>query len=316
MYTYIVKRLLSTIPVMAFVAIFVFMLVHLSPNDPAEIIAGNFATPEQVEDIRRTLGLDRPLHQQFISWTQRLLQGDLGRSIYSGQEVTRLIGQRIEPTLVLTLTTIVLATIVAIPFGLIAAWKQNTWIDKLIMAVAVFGFSVPAFVLGYILIYVGSVVWEIFPTQGYVSIFVDPRQTLMHVALPSLALGAVFVALIARMTRATMIEVLNEDYIRTAYAKGLPTFRVLVRHGLKNAMVPISTTIGLGVALLIGGVVVTESVFAIPGLGRLTVDAVIRKDYPVIQGVILLFSMIYVLLNLVVDISYLFFDPRISYQGD
>jgi len=316
MYTYLVKRLLSTIPVMAFVAVFVFMLVHLSPNDPAEIIAGNFATPEQVEDIRRTLGLDQPLHRQFIVWTQRLLQGDLGKSIYSGQEVTRLIGQRIEPTLVLTFTTIVLATIVAIPFGLIAAWKQNTWIDKLIMAVAVFGFSVPAFVLGYILIYFGSVVWEIFPTQGYVSIFVDPRQTLMHVALPSLALGAVFVALIARMTRATMIEVLNEDYIRTAYAKGLPTFRVLVRHGLKNAMVPISTTIGLGVALLIGGVVVTESVFAIPGLGRLTVDAVIRKDYPVIQGVILLFSMIYVLLNLVVDISYLFFDPRISYQGD
>ena len=313
MYGYLFRRVLATVPVMLFVAFFVFMLLHMSPGDPAEIIAGNFATPEQVQEIRRALGLERPLHTQFLSWLHSVSQGDLGKSIYSGQDVTRLIAQRIEPTLILTLLTILIAITFAIPMGVLAAWKRNTWIDKTIMSLAVLGFSVPAFVLGYVLIYIGSVSLEIFPTQGYRSIFKDPGSALMHLALPALTLGAVFVALIARMTRATMLDVLSEDYIRTAFAKGLPTHKVLIRHGLKNAMVPIVTTIGLGIALLIGGVVVTESVFAIPGLGRLTVDAVLRKDYPVIQGVILLFSLIYVFLNLLIDLSYVLFDPRIKY---
>jgi len=313
MIAYIIRRLIATIPIMALVAVFVFMLLHLSPTDPALIIAGDFATPEQVDEIRRQLGLNAPLYQQFLSWAVNLLQGDLGKSIYSGLPVTTLIGQRVEPTLMLTLCTMLIAIVLAIPLGVVAAWKVGTWIDRAVMTIAVFGFSVPVFVTGYLLILGGSRNLGWFPVQGYTSIFDDFGGFVSHITLPALALGAVYMALIARMTRATMLEVLNEDYVRTAYAKGLATRKVLVKHALKNAMVPISTTIGLGVALLIGGVVVTETVFAIPGLGRLTVDAVLRTDYPVIQGVILVFSFTYVLLNLLVDLSYVLFDPRIRY---
>jgi peptide/nickel transport system permease protein len=313
MYTYVLRRVLATIPIMALVAVFVFLLLHMSPGDPAVIIAGDFATPDQVERIRQALGLDRPLHVQFVTWLGNVLRGDLGTSIYSGLPVTRLIGQRLEPTVMLSLTTMVIAVTFAIPLGVLAAWKAGTWVDRAVMAFAVLGFSLPVFVLGYMLIYSGSVTLGWFPVQGYRSIFDDFWGFLRHITLPSITLGVVYMALIARMTRATMLEVLNEDYVRTAFAKGLATRRVLWRHALKNAMVPIATTIGLGLALLIGGVVVTESVFAIPGLGRLTVDAVLRTDYPVIQGVILVFSLAYVLLNLLVDLSYVLFDPRIRY---
>jgi peptide/nickel transport system permease protein len=227
--------------------------------------------------------------------------------------VSRLIRQRLEPTIALSLTTMTLAVVVAVPLGVIAAWRAGTWVDRAVMALAVLGFSLPVFVLGYSLVFIGSIQTGLFPVQGYVSITQGLGPFLWHMTLPSVALGLIFVALVARMTRATMLEVLSEDYIRTAYAKGLPTGRVLRRHALKNAAVPIITTIGLGVALLIGGVVITETVFSIPGLGRLTVDAVLRGDYPVIQGVILVFSIAYVVLNLLVDISYVFFDPRIRY---
>jgi peptide/nickel transport system permease protein len=313
MYAYILRRLFATIPIMAIVAVFVFMLLHLSPGDPAVIIAGDFATEEQVDKIREQLGLNDPLYIQFGGWLINLLQGDMGQSIYSGLPVTKLIGQRVEPTLMLTLCTMIIAISLAIPLGVIAAWKVGTWIDRAVMTLAVFGFSVPVFVIGYLLILGGSRTLGWFPVQGYTSILESVPGFLSHITLPALTLGAVYMALIARMTRATMLEVLNEDYVRTAYAKGLATRKVLVKHALKNAMVPISTTIGLGVALLIGGVVVTESVFAIPGLGRLTVDAVLRTDYPVIQGVILVFSFTYVLLNLLIDLTYVLFDPRIRY---
>lgn len=313
MYAYIIRRLIATIPTMALVAVFVFLLLHLSPSDPAAIIAGEFATEEQILKIREQLGLTDPLYLQFTHWLSNLLRGNLGTSIYSGLPVTTLIGQRLEPTLMLTLCTMVIAISLAIPLGVIAAWKVGTWIDRAVMTLAVFGFSVPVFVIGYLLILGGSRMLGWFPVQGYTSILDSVPGFLSHITLPALTLGAVYMALIARMTRATMLDVLNEDYVRTAYAKGLATRKVLVKHALKNAMVPISTTIGLGVALLIGGVVVTESVFAIPGLGRLTVDAVLRTDYPVIQGVILVFSFTYVLLNLLIDISYVLFDPRIRY---
>lgn len=313
MYAYIIRRILATLPIMLLVALFVFLLLHLSPGDPAAVIAGDFATSEQIARIRTQLGLDRPLYVQFGIWLQGLLQGDLGNSIYSGLPVTRLIGQRLEPSLFLTLITIAIAVTAAIPLGVIAAWKVGTWVDRAVMGFAVFGFSVPVFVIGYVLIAGGSMTLGWFPVQGYTSITESVPGFLRHIALPSLTLGIVYIALIARMTRATMLEVLEQDYIRTAYAKGVATRKVLWKHALKNAMVPISTTIGLGVALLIGGVVVTESVFAIPGLGRLTVDAVLRTDYPVIQGVILVFSLAYVLLNLLVDLSYVLFDPRIRY---
>ena len=313
MYAYVIRRLLATIPIMGLVAVFVFLLLHMSPGDPAIIIAGDFATEAQIDDIRTKLGLNDPLHVQFLNWLWNLLRGDLGQSIYSGLPVSRLILQRVEPTLMLTATTMVIAITFAIPMGVIAAWKVGTWIDRLVMTFAVLGFSVPVFVLGYALILGGSVGLGWFPVQGYTSITRSFTGFLGHITLPALTLGLVYMALIARMTRATMLEVLNEDYVRTAYAKGLATRKVLVKHALKNAMVPISTTIGLGLALLIGGVVVTESVFAIPGLGRLTVDAVLRTDYPVIQGVILVFSLTYVLLNLLIDLSYVLFDPRIRY---
>jgi peptide/nickel transport system permease protein len=313
MYAYILGRILATIPVMVIVALFVFLLLHLSPGDPAVILAGDFATAEDVARIRALLGLDQPLHLQFLNWLGGVLQGDLGTSIYSGLPVSRLIRQRLEPTIALSLTTMTLAVVVAVPLGVIAAWRAGTWVDRAVMALAVLGFSLPVFVLGYSLVFIGSIQTGLFPVQGYVSIRDGLGPFLWHMTLPSVALGLIFVALVARMTRATMLEVLSEDYIRTAYAKGLPTGRVLRRHALKNAAVPIITTIGLGVALLIGGVVITETVFSIPGLGRLTVDAVLRGDYPVIQGVILVFSIAYVVLNLLVDISYVFFDPRIRY---
>lgn len=314
MYAYVIRRVLATIPIMALVALFVFLLLHMSPGDPASIIAGDFATSEQIEEIREQLGLTDPLHVQFGTWAHGVVfKGDLGRSIYSGLPVTRLIGQRLEPTLMLTLITMLIAVIAAIPLGVVAAWKVGTWVDRLVMAFAVLGFSVPVFVIGYVLMAGGSMALGWFPVQGYTSVTQDFFEFLRHITLPALALGMVYTALIARMTRATMLEVLNEDYIRTAYAKGVATRMVLWKHALKNAMVPIATTIGLGLALLIGGVVVTETVFAIPGLGRLTVDAVLRTDYPVIQGVILVFSLAYVLLNLLVDLSYVLFDPRIRY---
>ena len=313
MLVYIVHRLVATIPIMALVAVFVFLLLHMSPGDPAAIIAGDYATTAQIESIREQLGLNAPLHVQFGNWLWNLLHGDLGQSIYSGLPVSRLILQRVEPTLLLTLSTMVISVTLAIPLGVLAAWKVGTWVDRTVMTIAVLGFSMPVFVIGYTLILGGSVGLGWFPVQGYTSITRSLNGFLLHITLPTLTLGLVYMALIARMTRATMLEVLNEDYVRTAYAKGLSTRTVLVKHALKNAMVPISTTIGLGLALLIGGVVVTESVFAIPGLGRLTVDAVLRTDYPVIQGVILVFSFSYVLLNLLVDLSYALFDPRIRY---
>ena len=313
MIAYIIRRLLATIPIMALVAVFVFMLLHLSPTDPALIIAGDFATPEQVDEIRRQLGLNAPLYQQFLHWAGNLMQGDFGQIYILGSASHHPDRPAGSPTLMLTLCTMLIAIVLAIPLGVIAAWKVGTWIDRTVMTLAVFGFSVPVFVIGYLLILGGSRKLGWFPVQGYTSILEDFGGFVAHITLPALALGAVYMALIARMTRATMLEVLNEDYVRTAYAKGLATRKVLVKHALKNAMVPISTTIGLGVALLIGGVVVTETVFAIPGLGRLTVDAVLRTDYPVIQGVILVFSLTYVLLNLLVDLSYVLFDPRIRY---
>ncbi len=313
MQTYILKRLLATIPVMVVVALFVFALLHLSPGDPAAVIAGDYASPADVEKIRHKLGLDKPIHVQLGIWLWNVVRGDLGTSIFSGLPVTKLIGQRLEPTLALTVTTMLIAILIAVPMGVIAAWTAGTWVDRLVMVVAVLGFSLPVFWLGFLLIYGFSLQLEWLPVQGYVSYKKGLMPFLRHLVLPSLTLGLVYLALIARMTRASMLEVMREDYIRTAHAKGVKPHVVLLWHGLQNAALPIVTIIGVGVALLIGGVVVTESVFAIPGLGRLTVDAILHRDYPVIQGIILVFSGVYVLINLIVDVLYTFLDPRIRY---
>jgi peptide/nickel transport system permease protein len=313
MLVYIIRRLLATIPVMGIVAIFVFSLLYIAPGDPAAIIAGDLATADDIARIHRQLGLDEPFLLRFGHWLWGVLHGDLGISIFTNLPVTQLIGQRLEPTLALTVTTLILTLLFAIPLGIVAAWKVGTWIDRSVMIFAVLGFSIPSFVLAYLLILTFSVELDLLPVQGYVSIRAGFLPFIEHLILPSIALGLIYGALIARVTRASMLEVLSQDYIRTAQAKGLANSQILIRHALKNAAVPIVTVVGIGVALLISGVIVTETVFAIPGIGRLTVDAILRRDYPIIQGVILLFSAVYVLINLAVDISYTLFDPRVRY---
>lgn len=313
MLAYVVRRLLATIPVMGVVAVFVFSLLYIAPGDPAAVIAGDLATAEDIARIHAKLGLDEPFLMRFGTWLWGVLHGDLGISIFTNLPVSQLIAQRIEPTVALTLTTLVVTVLFAIPLGVVAAWKVGTWIDRGVMVFAVLGFSLPSFVLAYLLILGFSVKLDLLPVQGYVSIRDGFLPFISHLILPSLALGMIYGALIARITRTSMLEVLSQDYIRTAQAKGLSSVAVLVRHALKNAAVPIATVIGIGVALLISGVIVTETVFAIPGIGRLTVDAILRRDYPIIQGVILLFSAAYVLVNLAVDLAYTLLDPRVKY---
>ena len=313
MAAYLSRRILATIPVMLFVALFVFSLLYIAPGDPASIIAGDQASPADVERIRINLGLDRPYLIRFGTWLWDVLRGDLGQSIFTNLPVARLIGQRLEPTLSLMVLTLVLSVSLAVPMGVIAAWNQGRWPDRVIMLLAVLGFSVPVFVVGYVLAYVFALQLDWLPVQGYTPLRDGVWEWLRHLILPAVALGGVYIALIARITRATMLEVLGQDYVRTAKAKGVGSRSVLFLHALKNAAVPIVTVIGIGVALLIGGAVVTESVFAIPGLGRLVVESILRRDYPVIQGVVLLFSFVYVLVNLGVDLLYSVFDPRIRY---
>lgn len=313
MVSYILRRILATLPVMGIVALFVFSLLYIAPGDPAVMIAGDQATPEDVERIRQGLGLDRPFLVQFGSWLWHILHGDLGTSIFTNLPVSALIAQRIEPTLSLMSLTLVLTILVAVPLGVVAAWKAGSWIDRTIMAFAVFAFSLPVFVVGYVLAYVFALQFEWLPVQGYTPLSNGFWPWLQNLILPAVALGSVYTALIARITRASMLEVLQQDYVRTARAKGLDQSSILFVHALKNAAVPIVTVIGIGIALLIGGSIVTESVFAIPGLGRLTIDAILRRDYPVIQGIVLLFSFVYVLVNLLVDVTYTLVDPRIRY---
>jgi len=313
MIAYIIRRLLSTLVVMAVVGFVVFSLLYLTPGDPAAVIAGDIATSEDIQRIHQRLGLDDPFIVQFGRWVGALAHGDLGTSIFTNLPVTQLIGQRVEPTVSLTLCTLVVSIALAVPLGVVAAAKAGTWFDRAVMAFSVLGFSVPVFVLAYILILTFSVRLDWLPVQGYRSFHEGVWPWLRHLILPSIALGTVYVALIARMTRASMLDVLAQDYIRTAEAKGLAPQQVLIGHALKNAAIPVMTIIGVGIALLISGAIVTETVFALPGIGRLTVDAILRRDYPIIQGVILIFSAVYVLVNLLVDLSYVLFDPRIRY---
>ena len=313
MFVYILKRVLATIPVMVIVAIFVFLLLRLTPGDPAAILAGDAATPAQLERIRDSLGLNDPLLTQFVTWMGQLLSGNLGTSLLSNTPVAGMIADRLGPTINIALMTIVISVALAVPMGVIAAWRHGTWVDFLVMSFSVLGFSVPVFVIGYILIQIFAIDLKWVPVQGYKSPSEGFGAFFSRAILPSLTLATIYIALIARMTRASMLEVLGEDYIRTARAKGVRENVVLFRHALRNAAVPILTIIGTGFALLISGVVVTESVFNIPGIGRLTVDAILARDYPVIQAMILLTAGVYVPGHLLIDISYSFFDPRIRY---
>jgi peptide/nickel transport system permease protein len=317
MLRFLLQRLLTLIPVLFTVAVIVFLILRLTPGDPAAVIAGNNATNEDIDRIREQLGLTQPLLVQFGIWLSGVLQGDLGYSFYLGKPVIELIAQRIEPTLSLAVGTMLISVCVAVPLGTLAAWRMGGWLDRILSGFAVAGFSVPVFVIGYVLIYLFAIELQWLPVQGYRRLFGPSSQGLgawaEQLVLPWLSLATIYVALIARVTRASVSEALTEDYIRTARAKGLTEQAVLLRHALANAAVPIVTVIGIGIALLIGGVVVTETVYAIPGLGSLTVDAVLNRDFPVIQGVVLFFSALYVLINLLVDLSYLWLDPRIRY---
>ena len=310
---YPLRRVLAAIPVMGVVALFVFLLLRLTPGDPAAILAGDNATPEQLERIRVSLGLHEPIYIQFFTWINQLLHGDLGVSLISNVPVLQMIGQRLEPSISIAISTIILAILIAVPLGVIAAWKHGTWIDRFVMGLSVLGFSVPVFVIGYVLIQLFAIDLRWLPVQGFKSITAGLGPYLERLVLPTLTLSFIYVALIARMTRAAMLDVLGEDYIRTARAKGIAEMAVLLRHGLRNAAVPVITVIGTGFALLISGVVVTESVFNLPGIGRLTVDAVLARDYPVIQAMILLTSLVYVTVNLLIDVAYTLLDPRIRY---
>ncbi|CAN5456167.1 ABC transporter permease [soil metagenome] len=310
--SYLIRRLLATLPVMAVVAVIVFLLIHLAPGDPAALIAGDLATGDDIEKLRTALGLDQPLWRQFAIWSGKLLTGDFGTSIFTQVPVTELLGQRIEPTLSIAAITMLITLVVAVPLGTLAAYRAGSWVDRLVMLFAVLSFSVPVFLIGYLLIYTFSIQLQWLPAQGYAHLSEGVGPWLRSLVLPCVNLALVYIALITRMTRATVLEVLHEDYIRTARAKGLGVYAVL-GHALRNAAIPIATTVGVGIALLIGGVVVTETVFAIPGVGRLVIDSVQRHDYPVIQSVLLVSAGVYVLVNLLIDLSYRLFDPRIEY---
>jgi peptide/nickel transport system permease protein len=310
---YVLRRIIATIPVLLVVSLLVFGLMRLSPGDPARLIAGMEAEEWQVDAIRESLGLNRPLPIQLGIWFKNILRGDLGVSIVSKHDVLGLILQWVTPTVTLAVLTVLFSLLMALPLGMIAAWKANTWIDRTVMVFASFGFSIPVFWLGFMLIWLFAIKLDLFPAAGYIAPTEDFLGFFYRMALPVFATGIIFMALITRMTRATVLEILREDYVRTARAKGLAENVVLIRHALRNAALPIITVVGLGFAGLLGGLVVTEQVFAIPGLGRLLVNSIIARDFPVIQAMVLVISMVYVFMNLVIDITYAYFDPRIRY---
>ncbi len=313
MLLFIFRRVLSTIPVLLIVAVIVFLMLRLTPGDPAASLVGNNGSSADIANIRASLGLDQPLPVQFYKWAVQVFQGDLGESYYMKRPVTQLIAQRIGPTLSLSFLTLLVTIAIAVPLGVIAAWRHGGWLDRALMGFSVIGFSIPSFVIGYLLIWMIALHWQLLPVQGYAPMAQGVGKWLSHLVLPAVTLSIIYLALIARVTRASVAEALSEDFIRTARSKGISELRVLTRHALANAAVPIITVIGIGIGLLIGGVVVTETVYAIPGLGQLTVDAVLSRDFPLIQGITLFFSFVYVLINLLVDLSYVILDPRIRY---
>lgn len=313
MASYILRRILATIPVVLFVMLFVFSLLYITPGDPAAILAGDQATQAEIEAIRTDLGLDRSFPVRFVEWSTGVMQGDFGTSIFTQLPVSKMILQRVEPTLSLMVVTMIIAIVVAVPLGVLAAWKHGSILDRVIMLFAVLGFSVPVFVIGYVLAWTLALQLGWLPVQGYTPFADGVWPWLRSLLLPSITLATFYIAIIARITRATMLEIMQQDYIRTARGKGVSESAVLFVHALRNASVPIVTVVGIGIALVISGAVVIESVFALPGLGRLTVDSILRRDYPVIQAVILIFSFVYVVINLLIDLSYTVIDPRIRY---
>jgi peptide/nickel transport system permease protein len=313
MTTYLLRRTLAVVPVMLVVVTVVFLLIHLIPGDPVAVILGPDATPAQMEGTRRQLGLDRPLYAQLLAFYARVLQGDLGRSYFLDRPVTQALWERAEPTALLTISALVVAIAIGVPAGLVAGAYPGSVADRVLMVGALLGVCIPGFWLSLNFIYFFAVKLGWLPAGGYASVFVDPTAALRFMVLPAVSLGFNQSALIARIARSCMLEVLQQDYIRTARAKGLSQPVVVIGHAFRNAMVPVVTVIGITTAILIGGAVVTEIVFNIPGLGRLIISAILRRDYPVVQGVVLVTAATYVVINLVVDVLYVFIDPRIRY---
>ena len=316
MTAYILRRIALMVPVLIIVAIIIFSLIHITPGDPAAVMAGEEATPRQVEEMRERLGLNEPVHIQFIEWTVDALQLDFGDSIFLRQSVTSAMLERVQPTLLLTLYSLTLAILIAVPSGVVAAVRRNSLVDRMLMVLAIGGAAIPNFFFGIVLILVFAVLFGWLPSGGYVDIDEDPVQHFRRMLLPSVSLGFAAAGLLARMVRSTMLDVLNEDYVRTAYAKGLTQRRVVVLHALRNAMIPAMTVLGISLAGLLGGAVVIETVFSLPGMGRLVVQSIQRRDYPVIQGVVLVTAVIQLVVMLLIDVLYVYVDPRVRYGAD
>ncbi len=308
---YLIERMLHTIPVLFIVSILIFGIFHVMPGDPALNMAGENATDEHITQIRESLGLNQPIYIRYVNWVGDVLTGDFGSSIFTGRPVINVIGQRLEPTLSLAVCAMVITVATAIPLGVLAAWRRGSAVDRLVMGGSVLGFSIPGFFVGYVLVFLFSVQFRLFPVQGFMSISESFGGFVRHMFLPSLTVSFALIAFLTRVTRATMIEVLAQDYIRTAQSKGVSSTRILFIHALRNASIPIVTILGFTISLLLGGVIVTETVFSLPGMGGLVVESISSRDYPIIQGVILVFGFLYILVNLLVDLSYPILDPRI-----
>lgn len=313
---YVLRRLVALIPVLLVVGVVVFSLVHLTPGDPAAVILGDNATPEQVRQLRHELGLDAPLYRQFVHWFGDAARLQFGQSLFLGRPVTRALLDRAQPTGLLTLYALVVATVIGVPAGIVAALRRNTLLDRALMMIAISGIAVPSFVLGILLILLFAVVLHWLPAGGYVPLTTDPGKHFRTMVMPAFSLGFASAALLARIVRSSMLDVLREDYVRTAYAKGLRTRAVVVRHALRNALIPVVTVIGLSLGGLLSGAVVTETVFNLPGMGQLVVQSVLRRDFPVIQGAVMVTATVYLLVNLVVDVLYVYLDPRIRYGSE
>ncbi len=311
MLRYIIQRVIFMIPVALLVSFMAFMLIHLIPGDPARVLLGEEATPQTVAALQRELGLDKPLLLQFVLWLWHAVQGDLGMSIQLHQPVTQAIMQRLPVTVELGLASLLFSLVLAIPLGVYSATHRNSWVEWLVNISSLLGTAVPSFVLALLLIFLFAVVWRPFPPGGYIPLMEDPIANLRDLVLPMIALGAGAVAVNLRQIRASMTEVLAQDYVRTARAKGLSDWRVTYIHALRNALIPLITIVGLQIGAILGGAFVIETVFLWPGIGALAIQSIFSKDYPVIQGTVLLVAFSYMLTNLLVDLSYPFFDPRI-----
>ncbi len=312
---FFLRRLILAIPVLLFVSIIVFTIVAAIPGDPARILLGEDVSKEALENLREELGLDRPIYVRYLIWLRHVVQGDLGRSVRDHRPVRDTLLLKLPATIELAVVALIVAWIIAIPAGALAAWKQRTTVDYTATTLALAGVSIPNFWLGIMLIYLLAVNYHVFPPSGYVEPWINLRRNISLMVMPAIVLGTALAALVMRQLRSSMIEVLSADYVRTAHAKGLADAVIIVKHAMKNALIPVVTVMGLQFSGLLGGAVITETIFAIPGVGRLAVDSILTRDYPMVQGVVLFVAVVVVATNLAVDVVYGLLDPRIRLEA-